>query len=257
MCPSLRPASPLVRLVGACLLWLGAVVAHAADLTVSAAASLTNAFKELAPAFEAQNPGTHVLLNFASSDTLLAQIAKGAPADVLASADQETMDRAEAQKLIVPGSRHDFVANALVVVTPADSALGLKKLADLQRADVRHVGLGNPASVPAGRYAKSALDGAHLWTAIAPKAVMAQNVRQALDYVARGEVEAGFVYSTDAFTQKDKVRIAFTVPTETPIVYPIAAIAGGPDPEAARKFLEFVQAPASQAVLARYGFQKP
>ncbi len=257
MSQPLRTAPLLGRLVGAGLLSLAAVVAHAADLTVSAAASLTNAFKELAPAFEAQNPGTHVLLNFASSDTLLAQIAKGAPADVLASADQETLDRAEARKLVVPGSRRNFVGNALVVVTPVDSALGLKTLADLQRADVKHVGLGNPASVPAGRYARSALDAAHLWAAIEPKTVLAQNVRQALDYVARGEVEAGFVYSTDAFTQKDKVRIAFTVPTETPIVYPIAAIVGGPNPEAARKFLAFVHAPASQAVLARYGFQKP
>ena len=256
---SLSPFSPsrLRRAAALALLALGGAAAQAADLTVSAAASLTNAFKELAPVFESQNPGTKVLLNFASSDTLLAQIAKGAPADVLASADQETLDRAEAQKLVVPGTRHDFVGNALVVVTPADSTLGLKALADLQRPEVRHVGLGNPASVPAGRYAKGALDAAHLWTAIEPKAVMAQNVRQALDYVARGEVEAGFVYSTDAFTQKDKVRIAFAVPTDKPIVYPIAAVASGPNPDAARKFIDFVQSPASQAVLARFGFQKP
>ena len=256
------PVSPsrislLRRGVALAALSLGSLAANAADVTVSAAASLTNAFKELAPAFESQNPGTKVLLNFASSDTLLAQIAKGAPADVLASADQETLDRAEAQKLLAAGSRHDFVGNALVVVTPADGALVLHALVDLQRPEVKRIAIGNPGSVPAGRYAKGALEAAHLWSAVEPKTVLAQNVRQALDYVARGEVEAGFVYSTDAATQKDKIRIAFAVPTERPIVYPIAAIAGGPNPDAARKFIDFVQSPASQAVLMRYGFQKP
>jgi molybdate transport system substrate-binding protein len=234
-----------------------ATAAHAADLTVSAAASLTNAFKELAPAFEAQNPGTKLLLNFAASDALLAQIAKGAPVDVFASADQETMDRAQTQQLVATGSRRDFVSNTLVLVTPSDSTLALAALAGLKQPAVKRIALGQPSGVPAGRYAKGALEAAKLWADVEPKAVYAQNVRQALDYVARGEAEAGFVYGTDAAVLKDKVKVALTVPTETPIRYPVALIAGGPNPAAARAFVDYLLSPAGQAVLARYGFQKP
>jgi molybdate transport system substrate-binding protein len=247
----------LRRCVGAFLLVLLVATANAADLTVSAAASLTNAFRELGPAFEAQNPGTAVVVNFAASDALLAQIARGAPADVFASADQEAMDRADAQKLLVAGSRRNFVSNALVMIVPGDSTLGLKAPADLHRPEVKRVAIGNPASVPAGRYTKSALEAAKLWSAIEPKAVLAQSVRQALDYVARGEVEAGFVYATDAAIMKDKVKVVATIPTETAITYPVAAIDPSPNPVAARNWLAFLLTPAAQAVLARHGFGKP
>ncbi|MCV2348670.1 molybdate ABC transporter substrate-binding protein [Paucibacter sp. Y2R2-4] len=232
-------------------------VAKAGDLTVSAAASLSNAFKELAPSFEAQHPGTKLLFNFAASDALLAQIAKGAPVDVFASADQDTMDKAQAQKLVLPGSRRDFARNALVLITPADSQLALSNLADLQKPEFKRVALGKPETVPAGRYAKGALEATKLWPIIEPKAVFASNVRQALDYVARGEVEAGFVYATDAAVQKEKVKVAFTVPTETPIRYPVAVLAEGQNREAARKFVDYLSAPAGQAVLAKFGFHKP
>jgi molybdate transport system substrate-binding protein len=245
------------RCAGAALLALAGLSAQAADLTVSAAASLTNAFKELGPVFEARHPGTTVVFNFAASDALLTQIAKGAPADVFASADQEAMDRAEVQRLLVSGSRRDFAGNTLVLVVPGDSTLGLQALADLGKPEVRRLAIGNPASVPAGRYARGALEAARLWTVAEPKAVMAQSVRQALDYVARGEVEAGFVYATDAAVMKDKVRVAATVPTATAITYPVAAIAGSPNGTAARSFVEFVASPPAQAVLARHGFSKP
>jgi molybdate transport system substrate-binding protein len=231
--------------------------AQAADLTVSAAASLTNAFRELGPAFQARNAGTTVVFNFAASDALLAQIAKGAPVDVFASADQDTMDRAEQQKLLAAETRRNFVGNTLVLITPSDSTLALQTVADLQKPEVKRIAIGNPASVPAGRYAKGALEAARLWPAVESKAVMAQSVRQALDYVARGEVEAGFVYATDAAIMKGKVRVAATVPTETPILYPVAAIAGGTNPDAARRFVEFLATPDAQVVLARYGFGKP
>jgi len=236
---------------------LATAAAHAADLTVSAAASLTQAFKELAPAFEAQHPGTKVLLNFAASDALLAQIAKGAPVDVFASADAETMDRAQAQSLLAAGTRRDFARNALVLVAPADSTLSLAALADLKQPAVRRIAMGQPSGVPAGRYAKGALEAAKLWADVEPKAVYAQNVRQALDYVARGEAEAGFVYATDAAVLKDKVKVALAVPTEAPIRYPLAVVTAGPNAAAGKAFADFVVSPASQAVLARYGFLKP
>ena len=247
----------LRRSVGAVLLAFSSCAAHAADLTVSAAASLTNAFKELGPMFEAQNAGTVVQFNFAASDALLAQIAKGAPVDVFASADQEAMDRANAQKLLVAGTRGNFVSNTLVMVVPSYSTLDLKSPADLQKPEVRRIAIGNPASVPVGRYTRASLEAARLWRAVEPKVVMAQSVRQALDYVARGEVEAGFVYSTDAAIMRDKVKVVATIPTETPVSYPIAAIGGSPNPAAAVKFIEFLFTPTAQAVLGRYGFGKP
>ena len=246
-----------LRIVLACGLAALSLAVHAAELTISAAASLTNAFKELGPIFEAQDPGTRAVFNFGASDALLAQIAKGAPADVLASADQDTLDRAAARKLLVPGSRRDFVGNALVLIVPVDGALALAGPADLQNTAVRRVAIGNPASVPAGRYAKGALEAARLWTSVEPKAILAQSVRQALDYVARGEVEAGFVYATDAAVMKDKVKVVATVPTTTAITYPAAAVAGSPNPLAAHRFLEFLGSPAAQAVLRRHGFSPP
>ena len=247
----------LLCCIATALLAMLPLATRAADLTVSAAASLTNAFRELGPLFETQNPGTTVAFNFASSDALLAQIARGAPVDVFASADQDAMDRADTQKLLAAGTRRNFVGNRLAMVVPADSALGLQVLTDLQKPSVQRIAIGNPASVPVGRYAKGALEAAKLWAAVEPKAVMAQSVRQALDYVARGEVEAGFVYATDAAIMKDKVKVVAIIPTETSITYPTAAIAGSPNPDAARKFLDFVLTPAAQAVLARYGFGKP
>ena len=245
-----------LRLV-ALLLAASCGAAGAADLVVSAAASLTNAMREIGPMFEAQNPGTRVVFNFAASDALLAQIARGAPADVFASADQEAMDRAEARKLLAAGSRRNFAANTLVMVVPADSTLGLTGLADLQKAGVTRVAIGNPAGVPAGRYTRGALEAAKLWAAIEPKAIMAQSVRQALDYVARGEVQAGFVYATDAAIMKDRVKVVTTVATEEPITYPLSAVSGSPNPGSARRFVDFVMSPAAQAVLGRYGFARP
>lgn len=231
--------------------------AWATDITVSAAASLTNAFKEIGAAYEKEHAGDKVLFNFAASDPLVQQISKGAPVDVFASADQEAMDKADALKLLAPGSRRNFVTNRLVLIAPANSKLGLKGIADLRRAAVSRVTLGNPASVPVGRYAKDALEQAGLWTAVAPKAIFGTSVRQSLDYVARGEVDAGFVYATDAIVQKEKVRVVATVPTATPVSYPVAVIAAGPQPAAGRKFVDYVLAPAGQAILARHGFGRP
>lgn len=229
----------------------------AADLTISAAASLGDAFRDIGRAFESAHPDTKVQFNFAASGALLQQIAKGAPVDVFASADEETMDRAEQQKLVRHGSRIDFAANALVVVVPRDSISPPKTLPDLAATAIRRIAIGLPASVPAGRYARFALDRAKLWPAIEAKVIGAQSARQALDYVARGEVDAGFVYATDAAIAVDKVRVAFVVPTDPPVRYPIAIVEGSGNLAAAQGFVAFVASPAGQDTLARYGFGKP
>lgn len=231
--------------------------ASAAELTVSAAASLTNAFKDIGAAFEREQPGTRVLFNFAASGPLLQQIAAGAPVDVFASADQETMDQAQGKQLVKAEQRRNFASNRLVVIVPADAAAAPRTLADLTAESLKRVAIGVPASVPVGRYAKAVLEKAHLWPAIEAKMVGAQSVRQALDYVARGEVDAGFVYATDAALMPDKVKLAFTVPTATPVLYPIAPVAASANAELAQKFVAYVASAPGQAILARHGFGKP
>ncbi len=224
----------------------------AGDLTVSAAASLTDAFRAVGRAFEAQNPDTRVRLNFAASDALVQQLAAGAPVDVLATADQESMNKAADRKFIEAATRHDFARNTLVAVVPANRDPLPQGLPDLEQADIKRIAVGQPESVPVGRYTRSALAKAGHWPAIAAKAVYTHDVRQALAYVAREEVDVAFVYATDAAIRKNEVRIAFSVATEVPITYPIAVVAGRGAP--ARRFLDFVLSPFGQAVLARYGF---
>ena len=245
-----------LRALALALLACSALVAQAAEVTVSAAASLTHALREIAPLYEAAHPGQRLQLNFGASGALLQQIAKGAPADVFASADQETMDQAQAQGLVKAEQRRDFVSNTLVVIVPA-AGRAPGSLADLARPGFARIAVGLPASVPVGRYTKSVLDGAGLWGAIEPKMIGANNVRQALDYVARGEVDAGFVYATDAALMTDKVRVALTVPTPKPIRYPVAPLAQAPNAAGAASFAKFLLGPQAQAVLARYGFGKP
>lgn len=247
----------LVRFAGAALLSCAAVQSHATELTVSAAASLTQAFKEIGTAFEAQGPGTKVRFNFAASGALLQQIAKGAPVDVLASADQETMDQAQQRRLVKAGTRHNFARNTLVAIVPAHATPAPGSLQDLLQPKVSRVALGTPASVPAGRYAQAALERARLWSPVESKLVGASSVRQVLDYVARGEVDLGFVYATDAALMADKVRLAFTVPTETPVLYPIAVVAAGAHAALAERFVAFVLSAPAQAILARHGFARP
>lgn len=235
----------------------GAAAVRADALTVSAAASLGDALREIAPAFEAAHPGTRLQFNVGASGALLQQIARGAPVDVFASADAATMDQAQARGLLRAGTRRDIASNLLVVALPAASRVPVATLADLAQSAFARIAIGVPASVPAGRYARDALEAADLWRTIEPKTIGAQNVRQALDYLARGEVDAAFVYATDAALVRDKVRVALVVPTATPIRYPAAALAGAPNAQAAQRFVEFLRSPAAQAVLARHGFGPP
>ena len=236
-----------------CILTLSAV-AQADDVIVSAAASLTNAFTELAAGFEKKHPKLHVALNFAASNPLLKQIQEGAPVDVLATADQATMDSAEAGKLILSPSRKNFAVNDLVLIVPK----GAKKPAQL--ADISSfakIAIGNPNSVPAGRYAKAALSSAKLWEKLSTKYIFGNSVRQVLDYVARGEVDAGFVYKTDALQKADKVDLVMTVEGHDPVQYPIAVVLTGKNAAMGQSFVDFVLSDEGQSVLKRYGFAAP
>ena len=237
----------------AALLLAASAFAQAEDITVSAAASLKEAFTDIARQYEKQYPDAKIKLNTAASGVLLQQLAQGAPVDVLATADQTTMDKAQDQQLIDKASRRTFVLNDLVVVQPKDSRLKIKTLNDLKAATVSRIAVGNPESVPAGRYTKGALEKAGLYGTLQPKIVSTQNVRQALDYVARGETEAGFVYRTDAVLAKEKVKISFAVALETPVSYAIAPTASAKSKEA-KSYVDFVLSPAGQSILKKYGF---
>ena len=234
--------------------WTISLPLWAADLTVSAAASLTQAFQELGAQFEAQNPSIKLKFNFAASGALLQQIVNGAPVDVFASADTDTMDKAIAKSMVTASDSKVFTTNRLVLITPVQSGVGLKQLADLKKPEVKRFAMGVPASVPAGHYAQGALDKAGLWSDLKDKVISTQNVRQALDYVSRAEVDAGFVYASDAQLSADKVKVAFVVPTATPIQYPIARVATSNQIESAAKFIAFVQSSTGQAVLKKFGF---
>jgi molybdate transport system substrate-binding protein len=234
-----------------------AMASHGADLVVSAAASLTNAFADIGREFERTRAGTKVLFNFGASGQLLQQIAKGAPVDIFASADEETMDRAESEGLLEKGTRADFVRNSLVLVVPADSKLSVTLLDQLTKSELRRIAIGNPDSVPAGRHSKAALQASGVWDALQGKIVNTQNVRQSLNYVARGEVEAAFVYRTDAAILPDKVRIVLEVPTATPVLYPLAILKGRSAKSEAKEFVAFVRSDAAQRILQKYGFGKP
>lgn len=251
----MRISRRLFALAAALVLPWGA--ASAQQLTVSAAASLTDAFKELAPRFEAAKPGVTVRFNFAASGVLLQQISQGAPVDVFASADQETMNRAADQKLVDTDSRVNFANNTLVLIEPAQGGPGIKALQDLGGPTVKRIAVGKVATVPVGRYTQQALTAANLWTPLEPKFVQADSVRQVLDYVARGEVDAGFVYRTDAAIMGDKVKIVLTPSGNTPVTYPVAVVSESRQKAVARDFVAFLGSDAAQQVLARYGFGRP
>ncbi|AQS52035.1 molybdate ABC transporter substrate-binding protein [Paenalcaligenes hominis] len=229
----------------------------AADLVVSAAASLTNAFKEIGENFEKQQADTKVLNSFAASDVLLQQIVNGAPVDVFASADQKAMDKAVEAGAVDPATRHDFVQNSVVLIVPTDNPKNIKNVADLTNKEVTRVAYGNPETVPVGRYTQGALEKSGDWENVASRKVLGQNVRQVLDYVARGEVDAGFVFATDAAIMKDKVMVIESLETTVPVTYPIALVKRDGSNKSGQAYIDYILSDEGQAVLAKYGFSQP
>lgn len=239
-----------------CLVALTARACPAGELVVSGAASLTGAMTEIKTAYEAAHPGQTVFVNFAASGQLLQQIEAGAPVDVFAPADQDTMNRAQGHGLVDPATRIDFTANSLLLVVPAD-AKPVGSPTDLVEAGIARVALGEPDAVPAGSYTREALAALGLWEALEPKMIYGLSVKQALDYVALGEVDAAFVYATDARIARERVRVVADMAGHSPIVYPAAVVAASSRKDAAREFIAFLAGEPGQAVLARYGFKKP
>jgi molybdate transport system substrate-binding protein len=245
--------------VGFVVVLLAATGAFAEDVTLSVAISLKDAVEELGRVFMAGRPGVTLRYNFGASGDLQKQIEAGAPIDLFLSAAPRQMDELEKQNLIVPASRRAFARNVLVVVKPADSKVDITKASDLLGARVSRIVIGQPKTVPAGQYAEESLRAMGLWDRIQPKLVFSENVRQALDYVARGEVDAGFVYTTDVASRAQGVKEALRPPEDTyrPVVYPGAVVAGSKQPSLAQAFLDLLSSAQGRGVLAKYGFQPP
>lgn len=236
------------------ILLLAAMPVSAADLQVFAAASLTDALREISAAYE-KTSGDKPVLNLGASSTLARQIQEGAPADLFLSADEAKMDGLEKRKLLLAGTRRSVLSNTLVVVVPLDSSLKISGAADLAASSIRAIALAEPQSVPAGIYAKEYLKRKGLWNKVIDRVVPTENVRAALAAVESGNVDAGIVYKTDAGISKE-VRIAYEVPkAEAPdISYPFAVLAASERKEAARRFLDFLTSPPSLALFRKYGF---
>ena len=233
--------------------------ASAQEVVLSVAVSLKEAVEEVGRGFTSGHPGVTLRYNFGASGDLQKQIEAGAPVDAFLSAALRQMDELEKQGLIVPASRRAFARNVLVVVKPADSTIDITQPADLLGTGVARIAVGSPRTVPAGQYAEESLRTLGLWDRLQPKIVLAENVRQALDYVSRGEVDAGFVYTTDAAARARGVKEAFRPPEDSyrPVVYPGAVVTAAKQPALARAFLDALGGPAGRAILKRFGFQEP
>lgn len=245
----------IVRLVLATALGLAGPVA-AQTLTVSAASSLADALRVIGARFEAQRPGVRLRLNVAASGVLLQQLKQGAPVDVLASADEQTLDSGVALGLLDASSRRDIAGNVLVLVAPPGTAQPAR-LADLRSGTLQRIAIGKPASVPAGRYAREALERAGLWSAVQPRLISGESVRQVLDYVARGEVDAGFVYRSDVAAAPLRVRLVEQLPLAQPIRYPVARASDSRQRALATAFIDFLLSAEAQSILAQHGFSPP
>lgn len=228
-------------------------------LTVYAAASLTDAFAEIARAFEAENPGVRVILNFGGSQNLRTQIEQGAPADVFASANVKEMDALVAQGFVAVEAPQAFLANRLVVILPKDNPAGIKSLEDLGKPGLKLVLAAE--EVPAGRYARQILENLNaLYGDGYADRVLANivsnedNIRQAVTKIQLGEADASIVYLSDAVAAPELLRI--TIPAEVNVTaeYPIAPLVESANPELADAFIAYVLSPAGQASLEKWGF---
>jgi len=243
-------------LICVCALSLGARAAQPRDVTVFAAASLTNALQDIGKDFEASGGG-HVKFSFAASSLLARQIEAGAEADLFFSADAEWMDYLDQRKLVQAASRRDVLSNRLVLISASDAAISLQIEPGFALAPAlgdSRLALADPDTVPAGKYAKAALTALGVWDSVANRIARAENVRAALAYVARGEARLGVVYATDAKAEP-KVKTVDIFPAEThpAIVYPVALTAQANSAEA-KAFLAYIMSDKAAAVFTRYGF---
>lgn len=228
------------------------------ELTVSAAASLTDSLNDIKKLYEAKAGHVKLTFNFGASGTLQQQIEQGAPADLFLSAGKKQMDTLVQKQLIETNTAKNLLLNDLVLVVPADGKVSVNTMEDLSKADIKKLAVGTPESVPAGSYAKEALTTLKLWDSLQPKIVLTKDVKQVLSYVETGNTEAGFVYKTDALMSQ-KVKIALTVDPKSfsAIEYPIGIVKATKFKKEAEAFYQYLQTKEAQDIFVKYGFVLP
>lgn len=221
------------------------------ELTISAAASLQDALKEIAADFEKKHPNIKITYNYGASGALQQQISHGAPVDLFFSAAEDKYDKLVKDGLINKNNGTDLVRNELVLIVPSHS--DVKGFNDLAKSE--QFSIGTPESVPAGKYAKETLENLKLWNEVEEKVVYAKDVRQVLTYVETGNVDAGIVYKTDAMISK-KVKVAATADenTHSPIVYPVGVVKKSPHQKEAKLFYDYLQEKEILQIFKEYGF---
>lgn len=216
------------------------------EITVSAAVSFQDAMKDIGAHFQAKHPEVKVNFNFGASGVLEKQIEQGASVDLFASASQKEIDLLEEKGLIIKSTRTNFTRNKLVIIAP--SRLTIEELKNLDK-----IATGDPKTVPAGRYAQTFPENAGIYEMSKSKLIFAENVRQVLDYVEHGEVDAGFVYFSDTIKSNMSVS-SINDSLYPPIVYPVAVIKDSQQPAISRQFIEYIQSNEGQIILQKYGF---
>lgn len=229
--------------------------AEPVEIMISSAASLTDALTDMKTTFENEHENITLTFNFGSSGKLVQQIEQGAPSDVFLSASKKDMDTLEEGQLLLDETRVDFAANELVLITNKDESLTVDSFEDIDPSAIAHFAIGEPESVPVGRYTKEVLENIGLWELLQDKMVMGSDVRQVLTHVEMGNADLGVVYSSDAKIS-NKVKVLATASTEwhEPIVYPGAVVSETKNPEEAKAFLTFLTGVEGKGILKKYGF---
>lgn len=223
------------------------------ELLVSAAASLTESLDELKSVYEAEHSQVKLIFNYAASGTLQQQIEQGAPADLFLSAGTKQMDALVGKGLINDSLTTNLLTNELVLIVPKDGSVEVGTLEDL--INLGDIAIGTPESVPAGKYAQQTLTFHKLWEPLQSRLVLTKDVKQVLSYVETGNVDAGFVYKTDA-ALSDKVKVALSAEAEShdPIEYPIGVLKSSAHPDEAKAFYDFLLSEPARLVFSKYGF---
>ncbi|MBY0596471.1 molybdate ABC transporter substrate-binding protein [Bacillus bingmayongensis] len=225
----------------------------AVELTISAAASLQDAFKEIEKQYKQKEPNIKLAFNFGGSGALQQQIEQGAPADLFFSAAEDKFQTLVKKGFINEKEGKSLLGNELVLIVPKESSI--KTFQELKEEKVKKLAIGTPESVPAGKYAKASLTHENLWNDLQNKTVFTKDVRQVLTYVETGSVDAGIVYKTDALIS-DKVKIAGAAPANShePIHYPVGVIKESKHKKEATSFYEYLQSKDAQSIFKKYGF---
>ena len=238
-----------------CALGLSPLSVKAERIRVATPYSMMFAMQDIAKQYERAHPNATVQLEIAGSRTLLQRLSAGSQFDVLATADQTTMDRAAALGLIDGTTRRDFARNVLVVAVPAGQSTRVKSLADLKNPRFKRVLVVSPEYGAVGEYAQSALKKANAWDAVQAKAVYSTSLTQSMDLLEFERVDAGLVYETDVRSRRGKVRTELYVKTDTSIRYPVAICKCSRDMTESKRFVAYLKGSTARRILHYYGFQ--